>query len=128
ATQDELLAFAMRMTVDGAEQRLRDDAEMPEDARVLAFTTLERLLPLDSDARVATELWVAYLSRVLVDADARAFNTKTARETWELFATVVGALRDAGMTPEGLDPDLETDRLHALFDGLSVQVATEPER
>ncbi|GAA4007159.1 TetR/AcrR family transcriptional regulator [Allokutzneria multivorans] len=128
ATQDELLTFAMRMTVDGAEQRLREDSANPEDPRSLVFTTVERLLPLDSDARVATELWVAFLSRVLIDADARAFNSQTARETSELFATVIGGLCDAGMAAEGLDAGLEADRLHALFDGLSVQVATEPER
>ncbi|MCP3801680.1 TetR/AcrR family transcriptional regulator [Allokutzneria sp. A3M-2-11 16] len=128
ATQDELLTFAMRMTVDGAEERLRNEEGMPEDPRALVFALVERLLPVDSDARVAAELWVAFLSRVLVDAEARAFNTATASDTSELFAGLVGGLRDAGMTSAQIDVDLETDRLHALFDGLSVQVATEPER
>ncbi|MFB9902542.1 TetR/AcrR family transcriptional regulator [Allokutzneria oryzae] len=128
ATQDELLTFAMRMTVDGADERLRDEAGVPKDPRARAFAMLERLLPLYSDARIATELWVAFLSRVLVDAEARAFNATTARETSELFAELVGGLRDAGMAPAQIDLDVETDRLHALFDGLSVQVATDSER
>ncbi|SDN61864.1 TetR/AcrR family transcriptional regulator [Allokutzneria albata] len=128
ATQDELLTFAMRMTVEGADERLRDEAGVSQDPRVLALAMLERLLPLDSDARIATELWVAFLSRVLVDAEARDFNATTARETSELFAGLVGGLRDAGMTPAQIDLDVETDRLHALFDGLSVQVATDSER
>lgn len=46
----------------------------------------------------------------------------------ELFRDALRRLAEAGHLVPGADPDLEADRLHALFDGLCRHAVTAPER
>ncbi|MEU6041617.1 TetR family transcriptional regulator C-terminal domain-containing protein [Actinomadura sp. NPDC047616] len=127
SSQGELLDFAMRVIFDATERRL-DAHEPPDDPREAARALLELLLPLDAQARTANEVWVAFLSRALVDAGARKLNAEGDRYLADLFRATLRDLADAGHLAPGTDVDLEADRLHALFDGLCLHAVTAPDR
>ncbi|MFG2014501.1 TetR family transcriptional regulator C-terminal domain-containing protein [Actinomadura geliboluensis] len=86
------------------------------------------LLPLDAQTRTANEVWVAFLSRSLVDAGARQLSAEGDRYLADLFRTTLRHLAEAGHLAPAADVDLEADRLRALFDGLCLQSVTAPDR
>jgi AcrR family transcriptional regulator len=127
ASQAELLTFAVRAMSEVADRRLAEPG-LPDDPRDRALTQLERLLPLDPDAYVATEIWLAFLARVLIDNELRALNRADHDRLGGLCRELLGELAAAGrMNPEA-DLDLEASRLHALFDGVCLHAVTEPDR
>lgn len=127
STQAELLNFAMGVIADEAEQRT-EGLPVPSEPRRAALAVLERLLPLDPDARTANELWVAFLSRVLVDPGARELNAESNERLERLLRGQLRRLDTAGLLPADFDLELEVSRLQALFDGVALQVVTDPAR
>ena len=101
---------------------------LPADPRDRAMAQLERLLPLDPDAYVATEIWLAFLSRVLVDDETRALNRDDHDRFGGLCRTVLEQLTAAGQVAPHLDLDLEISRMHVLVDGICLHAVTEPDR
>jgi AcrR family transcriptional regulator len=126
STQSELLRFALRAMSEAAELRLAAPNESTEPLD-RARTTLERLLPMDPDAQVATEIWVAFLSLVLIDAEAKALGTADHLGIARVCRQVIDDLSAGGTLAPGVDPDLEAARLHAVFDGLALHATTYPE-
>lgn len=116
-TQGELLTFALRLIHEGAHETLE---ALGEDASPL--DTLAALLPLDDVSRTATEVWMAFLSRAVVDPSVREAGAAANDEVEQVCREVVRQL-----APKS-DVDLETARLHALFDGLALQAVTDPTR
>jgi AcrR family transcriptional regulator len=129
ASQGELLTFAMRAMSEVADLRLAEPVPgPPADPREHALARLERLLPIDPDAYVATEIWLAFLARVLVDEQTKALNRADRDRLGRLCRDVLDQLSAAGRIAPGLDLDLEAARLHALFDGIAMHAVTEPDR
>lgn len=125
-TQDALLDFAMTLVTENVRARIeavvRGDG--PPAARVVAV--LEETLPLDAERRAEGEVWLALTARALVDDDLAALRDRAAAELRQLCALVLDALADAGDVRDGLDPDLETERLYALLDGLALHALHRP--
>ncbi|WP_433802284.1 TetR/AcrR family transcriptional regulator [Actinomycetospora sp. CA-084318] len=126
STQAEMLVFAMEAISTESARRLdaiEADADLDAQAAVLA--AVEFLAPLEPDARVAAELWVAFLARVVVDDRIRAVHARDAAalagECSKLVGTLVRPVDEATV-------ELEAARLHALLDGLTIAAVTEPER
>ncbi|RKT83072.1 regulatory protein, tetR family [Saccharopolyspora antimicrobica] len=126
SSQSELLLFALRAISEAAEHRLLA-ADLPGDPRGRALARLERLLPTDPDAHVATEIWVAFLSLVLVDDEAGALNAGDTRAVADLCREVLEEMSAAGLVAEHRDLELETRLLHALFDGIALHSVTAPD-
>ncbi|MGW4241204.1 TetR/AcrR family transcriptional regulator [Nocardia sp. NPDC004722] len=127
STQAELLTFAMRTIDEQAAERLAG-LELPDDPLESTLILLETLLPVDLDARTATELWAAFLSRVLVDRTAREINTGMNERLAELLRELLERLAANHWMPPDTDLDLEVTRLHAFFDGIALHAVTDPSR
>ncbi len=127
STQAELLLFALKAISEAAELRLTEP-DLPTDPRDRALTQLERLLPTDPDAHIATEIWVAFLSLVRVDEQAKALNSAAHDQVTRLCREVLDGMAAAGQLAPDLDLELEAGVLQALFDGLAVHAVTVPER
>lgn len=127
STQAELLLFALKAIAEAAEHRLTA-SDLPTNPRDRALAQLERLLPMDSDSHVATEVWVAFLSLVRVDAQARALNSKDHLRVARLCREVLDGMRAAEQIAPDVDLDLEASLLQALFDGLAMHAVTVPEQ
>ncbi|WP_143266215.1 MULTISPECIES: TetR/AcrR family transcriptional regulator [Amycolatopsis] len=127
STQAELLLFALRAISEETERRLTE-LESPPDPRDRALTQLERLLPMDPDSYVATEIWVAFLSLVLVDTEARALHEEAHHRLACLCRELLDGMSATGQLAPDVDLDLEAGLLHALFDGLAVHAVTVPDQ
>ncbi|WP_433472583.1 TetR/AcrR family transcriptional regulator [Spirillospora sp. CA-142024] len=123
-TQDELLAFALGMVIERIESRIAALAPQA-DPRRRAELVLAELLPMDAERRAENEVWLAFTARALVDPDLRALRE---RGRAQLRAGCLRLVEDL-LGPEAAreDVDLETERLHALLDGLAVHASTRPD-
>ncbi|BEL07138.1 TetR family transcriptional regulator C-terminal domain-containing protein [Actinoplanes sichuanensis] len=130
---DELIIFAAQELGRRISQRVRAHAEQifanadnRAERRRLSEALLEEWLPLDGDRHRETVLrhtfTVAARTRAELSPHAEAL-----RDTMiAIIHRVLTSARDqGGLSPE-IDIGLETARLHALLDGLSLQGLTEP--
>lgn len=85
------------------------------------------MLPLDPDAHTATELWVAFFARALVDSSARELNTESHEQLAGLCRGLLDGLAAAGRLQPGLDLAVEADLLHAILDGVALHAVTVPD-
>jgi len=124
ASQSELMVFAFRTVIDRIESRLAR-LEPESDPRRRAERVLAELLPLDDERRAENELWLAFTSRAMVDpalGDLRDEGYDALRAGCRAILTDLSA---AGLAPT--DVHTETERLHALLDGLAVHAAMRPD-
>ena len=126
-SQSELHVFAMRLVTDRIRARV-EGLPATTDPRRWALRVIEEMLPLDTDRRAESEVWLAFTARALVDPALRALRD----EGWDLLREVchnlVRRIADAGALAADLDPDVEAARLHALVDGLLVHGVLRPSR
>ena len=124
-TQDELIEFAMGEALEQMMERVaRIDLSRPDPEAALA--AMEEVVPLDHQRRAEAEVWLAMLSR-------RHSGPALERQNEQVDSTLANGIRtflqlmiDAGTVPADRDLDVETVRLHALIDGLSLHALSEP--
>jgi hypothetical protein len=111
------------MIIDRIEARI---AALPDvaDPRERAELVLAELLPLDAERRAENEVWLAFTAKSLVDPELSALRDEGYATLRAGCAGLVRALLPEGTGADALD--LETDRLHALLDGLAVHAAMRP--
>jgi AcrR family transcriptional regulator len=120
ASQSELMVFAFRAVIDRIESRLAG-LEPERDPRRRAQRVLAELLPLDDEQRAENEIWLAFTSRAMVDPALRALRDEGYDALRAGCQAIVTDLAAAGLAPT--DIPAETQRLHALLDGLAVHAA-----
>lgn len=120
ASQSELMVFAFRTVIDRIESRLAG-LEPEPDPRRRAERVLAELLPLDDERRAENELWLAFTSRALVDPALRDLRDEGYDALRAGCRAILTDLSAAGLAPT--DIHAETERLHALLDGLAVHAA-----
>jgi AcrR family transcriptional regulator len=126
ATQSELLAFAMRLVVERIEGRLAT-LDGAADPRRAVEQRLHELLPLDHERRVENEVWLAFTARALIDPQLRAQHNEVHHALHQACRSALETL--AARRPADANPAtvLQTERLHALVDGLAVHTALRPD-
>ena len=123
-SQSELMAFAFETVIERIQARL-GDLTGERDPRRRAETTLVELLPLDADRRAENEVWLAFTARAAVDPTLRALRDEGYDALRDGCRAIVAELSEAGLAPT--DVPAETERLHALLDGLAVHAAMRPD-
>ncbi|WP_069163208.1 TetR/AcrR family transcriptional regulator [Nocardia altamirensis] len=128
ATQSELLAFSLGMVGEGMMDHIGqlDLAEDPLERAVQILLT--GLLPTGPRQRAITQVWLAFLGRVLTEPSLRRSSDELYDATGELVAWVMEELAASGRLRDDLDLALETQRLYVLIDGLTVQALIRPEK
>jgi AcrR family transcriptional regulator len=124
ASQSELMVFAFRTVIDRIESRLAR-LEPESDPRRRAERVLAELLPLDDERRAENELWLAFTSRAMVDPALRDLRDEGYDALRAGCRAILTDLSAAGLAPT--DVHTETERLHALLDGLAVHAAMRPD-
>jgi AcrR family transcriptional regulator len=120
-TKEELMVYAADLVIDRVTRRVEGpspEATLTEAARAV----LRELLPLDEERRVEAAIWLAFVSRSLVDpsiADRQRIAYSALRD---VCAGILREVADRGLLAAGLDPDREAGRLHALLDGWSLHL------
>ncbi|MFE4358376.1 MULTISPECIES: TetR/AcrR family transcriptional regulator [unclassified Kitasatospora] len=134
AGSSELMIFAMRELARRIEARIRahaaallDPAAAGTDRRERTVRLLAETLPLDAGRREESALWLSFVTaaRTRPDLRPRAVEMQTGLD--DLVRRVLAESRRAGGLAPGLDLDLETRRLSALLDGLTLQAVQHPD-
>jgi AcrR family transcriptional regulator len=89
---------------------------------------VHELLPLDKERRVENEVWLAFTGRALVDPELRAHHDGVDEELRRACLGALEELGSGGRLRQGLDLELEAERLHGLLDGLALHTAMRPDR
>ena len=124
ASQSELMVFAFRTVIDRIESRLAT-LEPEPDPRHQAEHVLAELLPLDDERREENELWLAFTSRAMIDPALQGLRDEGYDALRAGCRAILTDLSAAGLAPTDLHA--ETERLHAMLDGLAVHAAMRPE-
>lgn len=124
ASQSQLLAFAMKLVIDRAGERVRRLPRAPsplESAEAIA----EELLPLDEDRRLEMEVYLALFSASGADPNLQETKQdawRRVRTTCRIIDQAVGA--EAKDRPERIET--EVILLHAVIDGLASHLVWQP--
>ncbi|OPA77565.1 TetR family transcriptional regulator [Paenibacillus selenitireducens] len=126
-TQSELLAFSMQMVSDRVNQRIMKLAFNGNPRHDIEIVIRE-LMPLDEERRAEAEVWLAFSVRAQVDAALKELSQEVHGSLYDGFRKMIDMLVKMKLTPEDIDAEQETKRLHALVDGLVVHCVLNPER
>jgi AcrR family transcriptional regulator len=125
-TQAELLAFAMELVAERVHERV--EALAPEgDVLAAVELALEQVLPLDAERRTEMEIWLAFSARAQVDSGLRQQRDETHAALRQFVRRCLSALDEAGLMGPERSLELETNRLHALIDGLALHGVLSPQ-
>jgi len=122
-SQDELIAFAMRSLMERIRARIVAVAATA-DGLEGALAVLEEVLPLDAQRHAESEVWLALVAASRTQPALRALADESHRALRGLCDSVVRVAAAAGS--RDLDLAAETDRLHALVDGLALHGTLYP--
>ena len=88
---------------------------------------LHSLLVLDHETRAIFDVWLAFATRACVDQSLRPLRDQTHARVRTLCRESVETLHARGETQSGIDIAYESERLHALIDGLAMHATLDPE-
>ena len=122
--QAGLLGFAVELVTRRVRERIdRLETTGPASEQILRY--LEEVIPLDDERRAEFEVWFAFLAQSLAENEAtgtlRPHVEPVHGQLYQLCRDLLAALGD-----DDFDLDLEAARLHALVDGVSIHIATNP--
>lgn len=137
-SREEMVAFAFSVVVErvGARVSSRIDTALATlhssthdpDARLAATADiLAEFLPLDAARRREAIVWIEFETAARTDARLAKTSRRAATQTTELIETILSTAASDGALPAGLDIAVETARLAALIDGLTVRSALHPD-
>ena len=124
-SQDELLLFAMHEMVVSIARRIGTIDFAKADASTLS-AALEEMLPLDGQRRAEAHVWFAVLSRGQVSEQVAGSVRELDAVVRNAVYQVLTELSKVGAVDPTCDISVETDRLHALIDGLSLHGLSDP--
>jgi len=119
ATQADLMAFTLRAVIAGVDKRISALPDSP-DPLSRAVLVLAELLPLDEERLTEHRIWLAFTARAMVDPDLAALCDEGRTALRDGCRSLLEPLTTGNL-------DRETDRLHALVDGLAIHAALHPE-
>ncbi|MEU3572399.1 TetR family transcriptional regulator C-terminal domain-containing protein [Kitasatospora sp. NPDC036755] len=139
AGSSELMIFAMRELAQRIEARIRIHAAALLDPargtdphertgrRERTVRLLAETLPLDAGRREESALWLSFVTAARTRPELRPRAAELQSGLDELVRRVLIESERTGGTAPGLDLDLETRRLSALLDGLTLQAVQHPD-
>ncbi|MBC5636822.1 TetR family transcriptional regulator [Ornithinibacillus sp. BX22] len=128
SSQSELLRFSMEMVSERVIERAKA-REYSEDISPLEFLTegVYEVLPVNEERKIEMEVWLAFSAKVLVDSTLRELSNKVYSDMHQGLKNVVLALQSLQYAKDGLDLELEANRLHAIVDGMAMHHLLNPE-
>lgn len=121
-----LLTAAVEQVHAQAEDVIRRRADTPLTLDRVARTVVDATIPLTPDRRRQAEVWLLLLDEGLADPELRTVLQGFNRRIRQGLERGIRALQDAGLVAPERDATAAAAALHALVDGLSVQVLVGP--
>ncbi|MFF2079966.1 TetR/AcrR family transcriptional regulator [Kitasatospora sp. NPDC058162] len=134
AGSSELMLFAMQELARRIDARIhtraRDlldpDPAPGTDRREQTVRLLAETLPLDAERREESALWLSFVTAARTRPELRPRAAELQAGLDALVRRVLAESERCGALLPGLDLDLETRRLSALLDGLTLQAVQHP--
>jgi AcrR family transcriptional regulator len=95
----------------------------------IALRYLEEVIPLDVERLAEFDIWLSFTAQAQAESGAGGLRELLApvnQGLRTLCETLLANLAQTGALRPNLRLDLETERLHALIDGLSLHAAVQP--
>lgn len=124
--QNNLLVFVMQVVKDRVTARVRQVQQMnlPPVQKVLGI--LLEMVPTDEERRAEMEVWLEFTIQMKKEKPS-AFDSKQ-DGIYEGVAGLLLYLEREGALREGLDRELEAERLYAVLDGLALHMLLDEAR
>ncbi|HZE39395.1 MAG TPA: TetR family transcriptional regulator C-terminal domain-containing protein [Stackebrandtia sp.] len=133
ADHAEVMTFAMRELVERMSQRILRHADTIGDRDAAAdrfeatLDLLAEFLPLDDARRTEEAAWLSFVNAARTDARLRPY-AKRMHEGFRMVTTrVIAGGQETGRIAATVDVDLESERLAAVLDGLTLSAITQPD-
>lgn len=133
-TQAGLLRFAVAELVEQVRRRI--DAGTPTRAAAVAqgrpidaaVALLEEVLPLDAQRWTEARVWAAFTAPPITDNQIADIRRSADDGIRQLCRSVLAVLTETGVLHPERDVSVETERMHALVDGLTIHLLVHPTR
>ena len=124
--QAGLLSFAMDLVSRRVTERV--SALQPKgDPASVVLRYLEQVIPLDDERRAEFDVWLAFMAQAQAETGAGELHAHVDKVHDDLRHLCESLLQSLKLRDD-LDLRRESERLHALVDGLSLHAAIQPER
>lgn len=126
--QQGLIAFAMDLVSRRVRERI-GAIEPTGTPTEIALRYLEEVIPLDTERQAEFDIWLSFTAQAQAESGAgslRELLTPVNQGLRGLCEMLLQNLAETGALRPELKLDLETDRLHALIDGLSLHATVLP--
>lgn len=125
STQEELLAFAMKLVKDQATERIDETAKMDLPPKEKILKILLEIVPIDEDKMLEMEVWFAF-----------TFHSRNSEEEFDVqydeiymgISKIVDYMAQNQLLRSDVNQQIETERLYALIDGIALHALLEPQR
>lgn len=125
STQEELLAFAMKLVKDQATERIDETAKMDLPPKEKILKILLEIVPIDEDKMLEMDVWFAF-----------TFHSRNSEEEFDVqydgiymgISKMVDYLAQNQLLRSDVNQQIETERLYALIDGIALHALLEPQR
>ncbi|MFI1091927.1 TetR/AcrR family transcriptional regulator [Streptomyces sp. NPDC020917] len=125
----QMVLFAIDFVVEAVRERIgRANAAAGELSLELVQDHLEQLLPLDDERRLESEAWFALVALAHRDPSAARRRAEVDDLIRDSVESAVAALEELDALGAGRTRATETTRLHALLDGMVLQLLAHPPR
>jgi AcrR family transcriptional regulator len=134
ASHDQLLVFAVEELVAQARRRIEEGTpgrmSLLASGRPLSAVAalLEEVLPLDATRQTEAKVWAAFTVPPATKPEIAMIREQVDDGVRELCRNALDALDEFGLFDADRDRQIETERMHALLDGLTVHLTLEPAR
>ena len=123
-TQEALLVFSLELVARRVRERV-GALDLTAAAPAPQTAVLLELLPLDDERRLEMEVFLHLGSLAVGGGALREVYDTAHRELAEATVRLLGSLVEAGWARADLDLTVEAHRLHALVDGLALQLVRQ---
>ncbi|MCC3374143.1 TetR/AcrR family transcriptional regulator [Cohnella sp. REN36] len=127
STQDELLLFIVDYYLTRGADRAAEGLEISHIPMKAAKEILLELLPMDAEKRTAVGVWWIFAIRSLTSLALQAKKDDLTDGLHYLTKAVLEILAKAKLLPSSVDIRLETFRLAAIVEGLTILALLRPE-
>ncbi|GIO22866.1 TetR/AcrR family transcriptional regulator [Oceanobacillus sp. J11TS1] len=126
STQDEMLLFIMNYYLEEGKKRSQNKKWSENPLQAVEEVLLE-LVPMDEEKKVETSVWWIFALRSLTSDTLKEKKDEMTNGTYELANSIIQILILQGILSEPINIELETSRLSALIDGLSIHALLRPD-
>lgn len=125
STQDELLQYAVTLVQDRVTERIKQITMQGKPPKEMVLDILLEFVPVDEDRMAEMEVWIAFA----VNFKHRQDVFCTEKDAMYLgLQTMIEKLAMHQLLKDGIELEIETERLYAVVDGLALHAMLNSER